>query len=430
MSKFLSYFCASLSAFPLMCSVNADEGISPSELIPIDLTPVHEQTIRSSTPVSFTGSEMDEKRSSLSKLESMPAKKEMYVAEKPFTAFTGKVKGKKVRLRANADLDSRVVKELERGEMISIVGEKGDFYAVEAPENVKAYVFRSFVLDNVIEANRVNVRLEPDLEAPVISHLNSGDKIQGSICPSNSKWLEIAPPAQTRFYVAKEYIDNIGGLDVKKQYDHRKTKALTLLESAALNVKAEFRKQFTEIDLDRLSNNYQTLIEEYSDFTNIVEQAKEALATLQEQYVQKKIAYLETKSSSFNDDAANDATEVATQPAAKAEDATDKMKLWEPIEESLYLTWARMNEDRNLQDYYDDQKISAVAISGIVEQYGTPVKNKPGDFILRDKELPVAYVYSTQVNLQDLIGKKVTVLCSPRPNNHFAFPAYFVLSVE
>lgn len=49
------------------------------------------------------------------------------------------------------------------------------------------------MLDNTIEGNRVNVRLEPNLEAPIIAQLNAGDKIEGQISALNSKWYEITP---------------------------------------------------------------------------------------------------------------------------------------------------------------------------------------------------------------------------------------------
>ena len=55
---------------------------------------------------------------------------------------------------------------------------------------------------------------------------------------------------------------------------------------------------------------------------------------------------------------------------------------------------------------------------------------KPGDFVLRDGDLPIGYLYSTQVNLDSLVGKRATLIVTPRPNNNFAFPAYYVLSVE
>jgi len=106
------------------------------------------------------------------------------------------------------------------------------------------------------------------------------------------------------------------------------------------------------------------------------------------------------------------------------------MKMWEPIEESLYLSWASRNEDRSIDEFYVDQKQTATKITGFVEPYTAPVKNKPADHIVKNGDLPVAYVYSTQINLQEFAGKKVTLLVTPRSNNNFAFPAYFVLSVE
>jgi hypothetical protein len=44
--------------------------------------------------------------------------------------------------------------------------------------------------------------------------------------------------------------------------------------------------------------------------------------------------------------------------------------------------------------------------------------------------LPIAYLYSTQVDLQGKVGQAVTLQAAPRPNHHFAFPAYFVLEAN
>lgn len=344
--------------------------------------------------------------------------------EQSLPAFTGKIKRPKVRLRVAADLESRVVKELTRNDLLVVTGEKGDFYSVEPPAGTKAYVFRSFVLDGIVECNRVNVRLEPSLDAPVIAHLNSGDHIKGVISSLNNKWYEITPPSDARFYVAKEFVESIGGPEVKLQLDKRKMAAEQLLDAANLLTKSEMQKPYNEIDIERIKHNYETVINDYADFTEMAEHAKEALATLQEEHLQRKIAFLEERAN---------VTETAPQEAAKSEmtmQPTDRMKLWEPIEESLYLSWASRNDDRSMDEFYEEQKQNSSVVSGIVEAYSAPVKRKPGDFILRDKELPVGYLYSTQINLQDYVGKKVTVVVTPRSNNNFAFPAYYVLSVE
>lgn len=348
------------------------------------------------------------------------------VAEKPFSPFTGSVKGRKVRLRVNPDIESRVVRELSKGDLVVILGEKGDFYAVEPPIGTKAYIFRTFVLDGVIEGNRVNVRLEPSIDAPIISHLNSGDKISYTVSTLNNKWYEIDPPADTRFYVAKEYIEYRGGPELKAQMDKKRSSAIQLLDAAQLLTKSEMQKPFDQVDLKRIQHNYDLVVTEYADFPDLVQKAKENLADLGEAYTQKKISFLEEK-------AGLKTAEESSFQTSKFEfsaNPTDRMKLWEPIEESLYLAWASHNDDRSLDEFYEEQRSNATMLSGLIEPYAVPVKRKPGDYLLRDKDLPVAYLYSTHINLQDFVGKKVTVIAAPRTNNNFAFPAYYVLSVE
>jgi hypothetical protein len=340
----------------------------------------------------------------------------------PFHTFTGKIKGKKVRMRAQADLESKIVKELNRNDLLLVVGEKGDFYAVQPPTSTKAYVFRSFILDGIVEGNRVNVRLEPSLDSPVIAHLNAGDHIKGAISSLNNKWYEIDPPSNARFYVAKEYVESIGGPEVKIQLDRRKMAAEQILDAAALLTKSEMQKPFSEISLDRIKHNYDVVMSDYADLPELAEKAKEALTSVQEAYLQKKLSFLEKKTEyPVNEETPR--LEMALNP-------TDRMKLWEPVEESLYLGWSSSHDDRSIAEFYEEQKQNATVVTGILESYTAPVKRKPGDFMLRDKELPVAYLYSTHINLQDFIGKKVTIVAAPRSNNNFAFPAYYVLSVE
>ena len=186
------------------------------------------------------------------------------------------------------------------------------------------------------------------------------------------------------------------------------------------------------MDIERISHSYKTVIKEYTDFPEFVEKAKEQLATLQEAYVQKRLAYVETKvdlstSEEALDEAKNLKDDDSKLPILQV---NDRMRMWEPVEEALFLSWSQANEERNFDQFYSEQKLAAASITGVVEAYTAPVKNKPGDFIIRDKDMPVAYVYSTKVNLQSLIGKKVTLLGCPRANNNFAFPAYFIIAIE
>lgn|GEM_PF-260779 len=420
MSKFFTYLCASLCAYSAI-PLNADapvDALSEFSMMDAVQLPI-EESIPLFTPALVAEPKIAPKKG----VEKAP--------EVSVNPFTGKVKGRKVRMRLRPDLDSRIIKELSKNELVTIIGEKDDFWAVQAPADTKAYVFRSFVLDNVVEGNRVNVRLEPSLDAPVLAHLNSGEKIENpTISPINPKWLEITPPASARFYIAKEYIEYAGGPEVKEQMDRRRSTAEQLLDSTSLISKAELSKSYEEVDFDRIAKGYKTVIEDFCDFPELAEQAKDALATFQEEYLHKQITHLEAKQAAQQYANTDKNKGVDFDKLENISLVTDKMKSWAPIEEALYLSWANINDNKTQRDYYEEQALAAVELSGIVEPYTALVKSKPGDFILRDKEIPVGYIYSTQINLQSLVGKSVKLVAAPRPNNNFAFPAYYVLSAE
>ncbi|MFT4553554.1 MAG: hypothetical protein ACI9S8_002194 [Chlamydiales bacterium] len=419
-----------------------------------------------------------------------------------FQAFTGKIIGNNVRMRSQSNLDSQIIREVSKDELFLITGEENGFYFVKPPTDIKAYIFRTYVLDKVVEGNNVNVRLGPNREAAVIAQLNTGDKIDGTISPLNNKWVEITPPESTRFFVAKEYFENAGSPDLLTQMESRRSEAHHLLNSSYLIAQAEMRKSFEEIDIDRISSSFEKIIKDYSDFAGYSTKAKEVLDLVQETYLQKKIAFLEAKTqqstrswatinnklsdqissyekrlSKFEEELSFETPTKSLQSNLKVESsiqkanpqvveaivesvengndsvtlnmekelpkesleentsfdlssATDKMLLWGPIEKKLFLDWQLSNPQGKPTDYALEEKLNSVKLVGIVEPYTRAVKNKPGDYLLRLNNKTVAYLYSTKVDMQDKIGKEVAIVGSPRPNNHFAFPAYHVVTAE
>jgi uncharacterized protein YgiM (DUF1202 family) len=363
-----------------------------------------------------------------------------------FKPFTGKILADKVRVRAKPDLDSHIVRQLHKNDLLLVVDEEGDFYAVEPLKDTRAYVFRSYILDNIVEANRVNIRLEPHVDAPIIGQLHAGEKVTGNICPMNHKWLEITPPKGTRFFVSKEFVTSAGGPEYLGIMEKRKAQVEELLTQAFLAAETECKKSFEDMESQTAMDQFQAIIQRYADFPEAVAQAKEGLALLKDTYLNKKIAFLESKSE-LSTTAKEEllAKHKAENSELLAETAKPDQKLWSKrsgnkkghegfwsaLEESLYLSWTAFHSGKTMADYYIEQRANATAISGKLERYTPDVKNKPGDFVLRGpQDIPLAYLYSTQVDLDSYAGKEVTVLASPRPNNHFAFPAFFVLSVK
>src|SRR3990167_5157246 len=179
---------------------------------------------------------------------------------KDFQTFTGKLLANKVRVRAKPDLESPIIRQMSKNDLLLVVGTEGDFYAVEPMNDTKAYVFRSYVLDNIIEATRVNVRLEPHVDAPIIAQLQAGDKVQGQVCSMNHKWLEIAPPKGTRFYVSKEFIGRAGGPEHLAQMEKRRAQVEELLASAYLNAETECKKNYEEMNTNQATEQFQTIL--------------------------------------------------------------------------------------------------------------------------------------------------------------------------
>lgn len=375
-------------------------------------------------------------------------------------SFTGRVTRDRVRLRLSSSTDSPIIKELKRGDMFLVTGEEEDFYAIKPLNGTKAYVYRTYVLDGVVEGNKVNVRIEPHLEAPVIGQLNMGDRVKGKISEKNSKWLEIDPPEASRFYISADFVEKIGDADYLARFVKREDEVNELLNGTYLISQQELQKPFNEIQPERVVENYERIIEEYTEFPREVKQAKDNLAKFHETYLHKKVAYLEDKASRASSDWKNrEQSQTAMQDSQKqdyiqsssrsaqsdpnqmykkwvheqeASDMNARMALWIPVEIAYYEKWANNNQDRPIQDFYEEQRSYAMALRGIVEPYDRPIRNKPGDYLLvnRGNRLPIAYIYSTQVNLQDYVGQEVSLEAVLRPNNNFAYPAYYILNVE
>ena len=365
-----------------------------------------------------------------------------------FKPFTGKITANKVRIRVKPDLESHILRQVHKNDLLLVIGEEGDFYAVEPPKGTKAYVFRSYILDNRIEANRVNVRLEPHVDAPIVGQLQAGDTVQGQVAATNHKWLEIPTPKGTRFYIAKEFLVQAGGPDFLAVMEKKKTQVEELLNAGFLMAETECKKPYQEMTPSAAIDKFQTILKCYTDFPEAVSQAKEALALLKETYLNKKIEYLEAKaelSPTAKQELLAKHREESSELFADApiildpnlwnkrsakKPTTPSMHVWNTLEESLYLSWTAFHTGKKIEDFYAEQKANASVLKGKIETYLDTIKDRPGDFLLSHSDGSYSYLYSTQVNLTEYVGKTVSVLASPRPNNHFAFPAYFVLTVE
>lgn len=359
----------------------------------------------------------------------------------PFQSFTGRITRNKVRMRLQPSLESPIIRELNRDDLFVVDGEVDEFYSIRPPSDIKGYIYRTFILDNVIEGSKVNVRLEPDLDSPVLAQLNGGTKIQGTISPLNSKWMEIAAPNTVRFYICKEYVEKKGPPSLVESTVKRREEVATLFQQALASSQIEMQKRYEDMNPSPILASLNTIVAQYADFPEEVEKSRAVSQKLQENYLQKKVAYLEAKQNGGDKSTGAPIAAISPTPSQKArqfatnyrgQPITDKMAQWVPIEQALYEAWTTENGPISMNKYYEKQAEEAVTVTGIIEPYSRSVKNKPGDFVLlnQSNRLPIAYLYSTEIDLHNHVGQAASLQASPRPNNHFAYPAYYVISLQ
>lgn len=354
-----------------------------------------------------------------------------------FESFTGSVTGDRVRLRLLPSLEGQIVKELHRDDVIKVVGETEDFYIVEAYRYTKGYIFRKYILDGLIEGSNVNVRSLPQIDAPILTQVQTGTPVSGVICQDNSKWLEVTPPSEILLYVAKQFVRNIGPANLYEEQNRTEKDFEIDYRGLQLYIQEELNKEYPKVDFENFQQELQLLLKKYEGSSEKEHLLKKQAAYFENHFLQKKCLYLEDKEAEANTTSdithieLSDSTQQSIQTVTKH--PTAAMKTWLAQEETLYRTWQGKHiaqHKATIDDWYQEQVASSKNIEGIIERYQTPTKNKPGDFlILGEAGVPIAYLYSTRIDLHQFLGQKIKLIVTDRDNHHFAFPAYFVLAV-
>lgn len=394
------------------------------------------------------------------------------VAQAKGESFTGKIRGKQVRMRLEPSTDSQILHELTTGDLVIVTGMQNDFYSIRPPKGMKAFVYRTYIIDDVVEGNRVNVRSAPDLDAPVIAQLNKGDHIEGHVSPLNNKWLQIQLPEPIRFYVASEFIEKVGDANMLARAEQRQQQATKDVDAAQTACQDELCRAYLDIDIETATDGLRRVIRDYADVPDEQQRAAKFLASAEENYNRKKIEHLESQALAASHAWHTRCQELADhmcaqhehlealerslharnadmippcppvneipievskpkQPIAK-DKLTEGMTVWLPQEGVAYETWVKTHPDDTMERFYEEQAEGAMRLKGSIQPYRRSVKNRPGNYLLMDQidEIPIGFLYSTKVNMDKWVGKQVMLLVAPRPNNNFAFPAYFVLNVE
>ncbi|MCE5293955.1 MAG: SH3 domain-containing protein, partial [Chlamydiales bacterium] len=343
---------------------------------------------------------------------------------KRFESFTGKISGHNVRMRLQPNLDAQVYKELDKDDLVLVTGLVDDFYACMPPKGLKGYIFRTYVLDGVVEGTNVFVRLGPDRTSPSVAQLNSGDVVKGTIAPQNNKWLQIDIPEDVRFYVAKDYVQKAGDASYFAKQESKRQDANKKLNDLEIALDKELEKPFHKIQLAGISSQLTQFIKDHKDMPQLVAQAETLISHMQQLYLTRGVA--------VNDE------EPQVKAAPKVEKEVEKTKeattiapatitppapakpvailSWQEQEKAFIDGLIQSGKAQSAESFYTSEMQKGNTLHGTIKPYNSFVSTRPGDFVLLNLKtnLPIAYLYSTKTDLSRWINKPVTLLVSDR----------------
>lgn len=102
----------------------------------------------------------------------------------------------------------RIVLTLKKGATVTVYSKKGEWYAIDFPDNGKVWIFKKYIdvlgNDGTVNADHVTLRADSRFTGLPIGEANRGDRVK--ILSRQGKWLRISPPSSLRAYIHSNLI--------------------------------------------------------------------------------------------------------------------------------------------------------------------------------------------------------------------------------
>lgn len=123
-----------------------------------------------------------------------------------------RVTADRVNVRIRPDINSEIVTQLSSGEEV-IVLERGDEWTkIKAPIHTKCWVYNECIEGDRIKSDSVNMRCGPGIAFPVLARLKKGTQI--NIIEVFGEWTRISPPVEFPAWVSSKYLQYLEELQV------------------------------------------------------------------------------------------------------------------------------------------------------------------------------------------------------------------------
>lgn len=118
-----------------------------------------------------------------------------------------RVVGNRVNLRAKPDLQTEVVGQANRGDLLTVKSMTEEWVEVVPPQSIEFWVHRDFVEAGEVASPRLNVRAGPGINYSVVATLERGTRVhqRGEFV----EWLSIEPPSSASIWITRELVEAV-----------------------------------------------------------------------------------------------------------------------------------------------------------------------------------------------------------------------------
>lgn len=116
----------------------------------------------------------------------------------------GLISAARLNVRTGPGADFRIVTTLSGGDRIRVTGKDGEWLEIDWPSGAPAWISKDFVAaDGTVIGNNVRIRAQGHPQSPVLREVDSGERL--TIVGSAGNWYKIEAPAGSRAYVYGKY---------------------------------------------------------------------------------------------------------------------------------------------------------------------------------------------------------------------------------
>jgi hypothetical protein len=122
----------------------------------------------------------------------------------------GRVNAGTLNIRQKPNLKAKVIGQLKRGDIVSILNSLDNWYQIIFENNISAFVYKKYIdvhreeKNGIITAKILNVREQPNTESPILGTLKKNDIV--NILQEYQNWLKIKYNNREAF-IYKTYVD-------------------------------------------------------------------------------------------------------------------------------------------------------------------------------------------------------------------------------